>query len=178
MNSLLVAFAGEKTRKYVCQLFENTEFSVDAVCGTGLEILSHVDKSYRGAVLCGGSLYDMSVEELHDSLPKGAVMVLLAGEAELGGLECPNAVKVSAPATEERLIEAVWEAQGLARERTAVPQRSDADKQLIMEAKELLMAQKGLTEQDAYRLIQRTSMNSGAKMVHTARGILDGTISI
>ena len=61
---------------------------------------------------------------------------------------------------------------------SAVLRREVTDKQLIMEAKELLMARKGLPEQEAYRLIQRTSMNNGAKMVHTARGILDGTISL
>ena len=178
MNQLMIAFVGEKTRQHLSQMFEGTAFSVEAVCGTGTEILAHVDRSYRGAVLCGSSLYDMSVEDLHDALPKGAVMVLLAGEEELQGLDCPNAVKVPAPATEEGLMEAIREAQRLSEERTAVPQRSDADKQLIMEAKELLMARKGLPEQEAYRLIQRTSMNNGAKMVHTARGILDGTISL
>lgn len=178
MNQLMIAFVGEKTRQHLAQMFEASEFSVEAICGTGMEILSRVDRTYRGAVLCGSSLYDMSAEELHDSLPKGAVMVLLAGEGELQGLSCSNAIKVPAPATEESLLEAIREAQRLSGERTAVPQRSDADKQLITEAKELLMARKGLPEQEAYRLIQRTSMNSGFKMVHTAQGILDGTIII
>ena len=51
-------------------------------------------------------------------------------------------------------------------------------KALITRAKELLMNRNCMTEEQAHRFIQKRSMDTGAKMVQTARKILDGQIVI
>ncbi len=43
---------------------------------------------------------------------------------------------------------------------------------LIKEAKELLMFRNNMTEEEAYRYIQKCSMDSGTNMVETAQMVL------
>ena len=45
-------------------------------------------------------------------------------------------------------------------------------------AKGGLMDRHGITEEQAHRLLQKKSMDSGEKLVQTARRIIDGTWSI
>lgn len=177
MNQIFVAFAGERTRQYMAEVFQSTDITVAAACGTGMEIISHCRKERNGVVLCGYALYDMTAEELYESLPKGFSMVVLAEEDQLEKLQGGDVVKLRAPVQQAELLETVNRLFTEA-EKVTVPQRSDEDKQLIAEAKQLLMERNTLSEQEAYRFIQKKSMDMGAKMVQTARKILDGQICI
>ena len=56
--------------------------------------------------------------------------------------------------------------------RLSMPRRSEEEKQIIGEAKALLMERHGMTEAEAHRYIQKRSMDAGAKMVQTAKLIL------
>ena len=50
--------------------------------------------------------------------------------------------------------------------------RSDEETRLIREAKELLMARNNMSEEEAYRYIQKCSMDSGTNMVETAQMVM------
>ena len=52
------------------------------------------------------------------------------------------------------------------------PRRSDEDREVIRQAKSLLMERNGLTEDQAHRLLQKKSMDSGVNLVQTARLVL------
>ena len=54
------------------------------------------------------------------------------------------------------------------------PQRSGEEQAIIKEAKGLLMERHGMSEEQAHRFLQKKSMNSGAKMVQTAKLVLGG----
>lgn len=178
MKDILVAFSGEKTREYMTELFAETDISVSAACGTGAEILAAIRARKCPVVLCGYQLYDMEADELYEQLPKGTVMVLLAEEQELECCQALGIMGLKVPASREAVVESVEAAFQTALEKPPVPKRSEEDKQLIARAKEQLMEERQLSEEEAYRLIQRTSMNVGAKMVDTAKKILDGTLSV
>ena len=51
-------------------------------------------------------------------------------------------------------------------------QRSDEENETIIKAKTLLMARNNMSEEEAHRYIQKTSMDSGNSMVETAEMIL------
>lgn len=176
VKGILVAFPGEKTRTYITGVLERMGIAVEAVCGTGVEVISQAKRMKSGILLAGEGLVDMTAQDLRDSLPKGFHMVLLARPSELA--DCRGEVtKVAAPATEQMLVDAVLGVQNeIAQKTAAIPQRSPADKALIAEAKLRIMAQKSISEEEAYRFIQKFSMNMGYKMVQTAQGILDGQI--
>ena len=52
--------------------------------------------------------------------------------------------------------------------------RTAEEEALLLAAKEKLLAERGLTEAQAYRWLQKKSMDHGIKMAELARRVLDG----
>nr|WP_268842151.1 ANTAR domain-containing protein [Pseudoflavonifractor phocaeensis] len=57
-------------------------------------------------------------------------------------------------------------------ERYLRPRRSGADQELVDRAKALIIERKGLSEEEAHRLLQRRSMDSQTRMSQTARLVI------
>lgn len=179
MNHILVAFAGEKTRQRMTDIFESTGIRVSAACCSGAEVLRWTSRMSGGVVLCGYRLLDMMADELYESLPPDFSMLLLATQMELESCAHPEICKLSAPVQRSELVDSIrmlLDQGGV--ESAPVPKRSAEDKLLITRAKELLMSRNCMTEEQAHRFIQKRSMDTGAKMVQTAMRILDGQIVI
>ena len=51
--------------------------------------------------------------------------------------------------------------------------RTEEEKQVITHAKLMLMQQKGMTEEEAHKYLQKKSMDNGTNLVETAHMILD-----
>lgn len=177
VKGILVAFPGEKTRTYITGVLGRIGVPVEAVCSTGIETISRAKSMKSGVLLAGEGLMDMTAQDLRDSLPKGFYMILLARPSELE--DCQGDItKVSAPTTEQMLLDAIQGVERkIAEKAAAIPQRSNEDKELIAKAKRMLMHQNAFSEEEAYRYIQKISMNRGYKMVRTAQGILEGQIT-
>ena len=58
------------------------------------------------------------------------------------------------------------------KKREAGKKRSDKERQIIEQAKALLMERNHMTEDEAHKYVQKTSMESGTDMTETARMIL------
>ncbi len=177
MKHIFVVFTGEKTRKYMADVFSSTDITVTAVCSTGMELLDKCRGVQNGVVLSGYSLCDMTADELGESLPGGFDLVVLAEKAQLGAIETGRVTKLEAPVRQSELLDTVQKLF-TGQEKPRAAQRSDEDRALIAQAKQMLMEQNTLSEEQAYRFIQKRSMDMGAKMVQTARGILSGQICV
>ena len=104
-------------------------------------------------------------------------MLLVASQKYLSECSNQNIVTVSMPIKVHDLIDTLqMMADAIARrrrKRKAVPRgRSDEERALITQAKELLMERNNLTEEEAHRYIQKCSMDSGTNMVETAQMVL------
>lgn len=58
------------------------------------------------------------------------------------------------------------------KKKKAPPKRSPEEQKIIDEAKGLLIERNGMTEQEAFRYIQKCSMDTGRNMVESAQMIL------
>ena len=58
--------------------------------------------------------------------------------------------------------------------RMRLPRRSADEKQLVEEAKALLMRRDGLTEPQAHRMLQQAAMSRGLRMADCAAQIIKG----
>ena len=135
--------------------------------------------SYGGIVITGLRLPDMAATQLAESLPSGYEILLLLTPSQVAlnqewGVSC-----LSIPINRADLVDTVrmMLATGGNRpkgrkEGDLRPRRTAAQQELIQEAKELLMVRNHLTEAQAYRYIQKKSMDSGKKMEETARLVL------
>ena len=179
MNEIMVAFAGERTRQRMKEILESSGISVAVSCGTGAEVLGRAGCMSGGVVLCGNELYDMMAEELYEDLPRGFSMLLLAAGGQREGCVHPEITTLKAPVERSALVNAV---QSMLRQsetqRPSIPRRSEEDCRTIQRAKTVLMELGGMTEEQAHRFLQKRSMDAGAKMVQTARKVLDGQLAV
>lgn len=180
MGRIVVAFEGQNTLMKMCEIVDAGGFQADIACSTGAEVLRYAAKYEIDLILCGFKLRDMVGEELFSDLPNGTDMLMIAPQGELDCLENGQIRGLAAPVRRSALLEQLTNIldEHAAKEKMAAKNRSLADKQVIQDAKQHLMTQHNMTEETAYRFIQKHSMNTGTKMVDMAKRILENAESV
>ena len=176
MPSVLTAFSGVKTREYISDLLEDAGISVETRCGSGAEVLRCCRKGTSGVVLCGLRLLDMGAETLREDLPQGWSMIVLAEADQLDTLTRDDICRLPAPATRSDLVGTVQMLLHPLATENLPPKRSEEEQRIGRQAKALLMERNHMTEEQAHRFLQKRSMDTGARMVQTAIGVLSGAV--
>lgn len=142
---------------------------------TGSEILAKVHQLDSGVVICTRSLKDMHYRVIAESLPDYFEMILLTtGE---GPEDCPpNIVTLSMPLRMSELLQIVEDiqlkfAQQIRKKRGKIKKRNKEEQDFIDQVKRLLMEKNCMTEPEAFRYIQKCSMDSCNGMYDTAQMI-------
>lgn len=177
MTNIIVVFPKIEDAKSIKNLLVKNGFRVNAVCMSGAQALSYADECNDGIIICGYKLADMMYSELHNSLPEGFEMLLMASQRLLSESVGMNIMGLAMPLKVYDLVNTVeMMAQGIARRKKkqkAKPrERNPKEEALIKEAKELLMVRNNMTEEEAHRYIQKCSMDSSTNMVETAQMVL------
>lgn len=177
MVSIVVVFPKYEDAKNIKNVLIRSGFSSVFATPTGAQALSQIDNLSSGIVLCSYKLVDMMYTELHDCLPEGFEMLLMASEHLLAQCEREDVVCLGMPFKVNDMVSTVgMMLEALERKRKERKQkpkiRSDEEMKLLKEAKELLMTRNKLSEEEAHRYIQKTSMDTGCSMVDTAGMIL------
>ena len=129
-----------------------------------------------GVLLCGYHLQDMYYRDLLDYMPDYFEMLLMASQGVISEAP-PSVLCVGMPLKAGDLVNTVsmilsqierrWK-----KDKKKPKQRSWKEQNYISNAKMLLMERNHLSEEDAYRYIQKCSMDSGTNMVETAQMVL------
>ncbi|MCM1048669.1 MAG: ANTAR domain-containing protein [Clostridiales bacterium] len=177
MVNIIIALPKLEEAKGIRSILMKNGFFVTAVCTTGAQALSQTDELNDGIIVCGYKLTDMMYSELHECLPEGFDMLLMASSNVMNECLDNNIVCLTMPIKVHELLDTVsMMCQAIQRRRKKARQqpkvRSEKDTALIKEAKELLMIRNNMTEEEAHRYIQKCSMDSGTNMVETAQMIL------
>ena len=177
MANIIVVFPKIEDAKSIRNLLTRNGFDVMAVCTTGAQVLNYADGMDDGIVVCGYRYADMRYGELHDYLPDGFQMLLIASKGYWGECTADNLVCVSMPLKLHDLIDTLTmmeEAQfRRRRKRKETPRkRSEQDRAVIEKAKEILMERNNMTESEAHHYIQKCSMDSGTNLVETAQMVI------
>lgn len=175
MLSIVVAFPKLENAKSIKNLLIRNGYDVSAVCTSGAQVLNTVNNLDEGIILCGYRFADMHYQELHEYLPKGFQMLLIASKERLETCINNQIVCLGTPIHNTDLLntlEMMTYQDRRRRKKEKTKERTEQDKNIILKAKLLLMERNNLSEEDAYRYIQKTSMDSGTNMVETAQMIL------
>lgn len=177
MVSIIVAFPKTEDAKSIKNLLLRNGFPVAAVCSTGSQAISHADNLGGGIVICGYKLTDMLYSQLHECLPKGFEMLLMASQHILAECMDNDIVCLAMPLKVYDLVNTVdmmiRTAEKRKRNRREKPkERNEAETALIEEAKYVLMDRNNMTEEEAHRYIQKCSMDSSTSMVEMAQMVL------
>lgn len=176
MGSILIALPKIEDARHISDLLKSRGLAVAAICTSGAKILSLVHELDSGVVICGRRLTDMHYTQLAEYLPEYFEMLLISSQNVLG--DCPDGITtlgIPFRASDlAGLVETILsqQAKALKKRKSAPKKRSEKEQNYINNAKWVLMEKNQMTETEAFRCIQKCSMDSGTNMVETAQKIL------
>ena len=172
MAKIIVAFADPGLCERMAGALEGAGMPVFRRCLSGAEAMRALNQCEDGVLVCAPMLRDRTADELVADAGEQA-LVLVAGKPErLALCESPNVFRLAWPFGRAELVSAVRMLLQLHDMRK--PRRGGDERELIERAKRRLMDERGLSEEQAHRMLQRASMNLGIKMIEGARRILNG----
>ena len=178
MSTLIVAFPKLEEAKAVRNLLIHRGFDVAVPCTSGAQAINQADTLSDGIIICGYKLSDnMIYTELNEYKPKSFEMLLVASRNLWGDCQDNDIVCAAMPIKVNDLcstIEMMLQAQIRRRKklRSQPRKRSPEEQKIIDDAKHLLMERNNMSEQEAFRYIQKCSMDSGNTMVESATMVM------
>ena len=177
MAGVIVVFPKSDDAKSIRNLLVRNGYDVAAVCTSGAQALSAADRIGSGVVVCGYKYPDMLYEELYENVMPSFAMLLLASGRALGEGVAEGVVSVAMPLRVQELLSTLDRVmhqldRRRRKRRMMPPARSEKEKKTIQEAKALLMDRNHMSEEEAHRYLQKTSMDSGTNLVETAEMLL------
>ena len=175
MEQVIVAFESTKSALRVKEILESSGTASCILCASAGQVRRTVHKLHITAVVCGFKLADQGAEALFSDLPPTCAMLVLAPQNLLELLQEEDIFRLATPVSKGDLTGSVRMLLQMGRrlERTFKPRRSSEEQALIDQAKALLMERSGMSEAQAHRFLQKTSMDNSARLVQTAQMILD-----
>ena len=141
MAAIIVAFPKVEDAKKLRKLLIRNGYDASMVCDSGAQVVNAVNHLDGGIVICGYKFTDMHYSEIHDYLPKGFQMLLLASPARLA--DCDRGIMCLAmPFRVQDLLDTL-ETMMIQHDRWRKKQknkrkaRTENDKKVITAAKEL-----------------------------------------
>ena len=175
MEQVIVAFENPKSAFRVREVLESSGTASCILCTSAGQVRRTVHKLHVTAVVCGFKLPDQPAEALFSDLPPSCAMLVLAPQNLLDLLQEEDIFRLAAPVPRSDLTASVRMLLQMGRrlERILRPRRSEEEQALIRQAKAVLMDRNGMTEEEAHRFLQKTSMDHGSKLIQTAQMVLD-----
>ena len=164
MSSIVIALPKIEDARKIRSVLERHGFTVASVCSTASNALSSASELGSGVLICGHRLPDMNYLDLAECMPRDFEMLLLASARvmPMKSSDLVNTVSMSLMQQERKHR----------REKKKPKLRSEKEQNYISNAKMMLMQRNHLSEDEAYRYIQKSSMDSGTNMVETAQMLL------
>lgn len=173
MGCILIAMPKYEDANRLADIIKRSEIWQETfVCTTGNEILRRIADQDVSIVIATKKLSDMGYEELSTYLPVSVNMILLTKD---GGLVpfSSNVIRLLMPFKSEDLLGTIrMLSPELFSKPKKKPARTKEEILAIERAKEILISQKHMTEPEAFRYLQKTSMDTGRTLVESAQMIL------
>lgn len=177
MVNIIVVLPKLEEAKTIKSILVRKGFQVNAVCTTGAQAIQQADGLQDGLIVCAYKMSDMLFRELKDCMPAGFELLLLASPKVISEDFGKDVICLSLPLKLYDFVSTVsMMTEGIERKRRKKKEfpreRSSQENALIQEAKELLMVRNHVTEEEAHKYLQKSSMDSGTSMTETAHMVL------
>ena len=139
---------------------------------------SMADRLSDGIIICGYKLSDnMLYSELYEYKPKSFEMLLVASKNLWDDCQDNDIVCAAMPIKVNDLINTIEmmlqvQVRRRKKKRMQPKRRSPQEQKVIDDAKAILMEKNNMTEPEAFRYIQKCSMDSGNTMVESASMVI------
>ncbi|MEE3392860.1 MAG: ANTAR domain-containing protein [Lachnospiraceae bacterium] len=177
MGNIIIALPNEEVSKKISAGLLSHGYDTTVICRSGSDALSEMSNLDAGVVICGSHFSDMELSQFADYLPQ-TFNILAIIKQEKDYLVPEGILKLFSPCKMSDIIDTVGmllENTGIKKKRKKKdlrPERSTEEKETINRAKVLLMDRNNMSEPEAFRYIQKCSMDSGTNMYEMAQMIL------
>ena len=177
MTGIIVVFPNKDNATNIRNLLARGGMDVIGVCSTGAQAMHYADTVDDGIVVCGYRMKDMMYAQLREYLPDSFEMLLIASQDKWSNGDVEGVVGLSTPIKVYDLMNTMnMMLQSVDRKRKKRKKESKSrdpkQQETIRRAKELLMERNNMSEGEAHRYLQKSSMDSGTNMVETAEMVL------
>lgn len=177
MGCIIIAMPRIEDAERLAVILRGKGFFVDFTCDSAADVLRHASYDDSGVVICGYKLKDMPHMELLELLPEHYEMILTVSAARWD-MCADDVLKVELPLKVGdfvRTVEMVSSRMEAGRRKGGKGPggRTKAQQEIVEKAQRLLIERNGMERTEAYRYIQKQSMNSGNSMVEVATTILE-----
>ena len=107
MADIIIAFPKIEDAKNLRRILNKNGHDVTLVCDSGAQIVSAVNSLDGGIVICGYRFSDMHYSEIHEYLPKGFQMLLLASPVKLADCDVRGLMALPMPFKVHSIIDGV-----------------------------------------------------------------------
>ena len=175
MGCVLIAMPRHDDATHLSELLRNGGISEDVhICTTGSDILRKAEDLEVHVVICTRHFSDMGYEELSSYLPHTVSILLLTKDATLVPFSS-NVMRLLMPfksADFVNTVQMLLPYRPYFERKKKKPVRSAGEMQVIDKAKRILMERNEMSEPEAYRYLQKSSMDTGRSLLETAQMIL------
>ena len=168
MRSIIVAYPKKNLAMRLRNVLEDDGLYVSHICATGASVLGIAADLRSGVIITAAVLSDMSAAAMAERLPSGFDVIALSsnGREDYMG----NLITLPLPLDREEFLKTT---ETLVSAQASYTDREGDDRQIISNAKTVLMNLRGISEMQAHKYLQNESMKRSKKMVDVAKEILD-----
>ena len=170
MARIIIAGSTEQSREQLSRLLASSGHPVFRCCSNAGELRRVLNETEDGLLILAGRMADCRPDDLVWDYGERVHILLIAREPVLEECESPDIFRLALPVSGQTVIGSVEMLTQMHRMR--MPKRTGADKQIVEQAKELLMRRHGISEAEAHRTLQRFAMDHGMKMTEYAEKII------
>ncbi len=174
MSYLVIAMPRREDALRLKQIIVRTGLWDEIItCSRGNDVIQTIEEKDVTLVITLRKLKDMGYEELSSCLPVEMPMILMVKDSSIVPFSS-NIYPLELPFRTDQLSQLLRKflPKQKPERKSRKPKRSPREQKIIDDAKALLMEQKDLSEPDAFRYIQKNSMDTGKSMVEAAQMIL------
>lgn len=175
MSGVVIVFPKLEDAKKIQRILTSHGYSQVFAYSTAAMALQSISELDAGVVISAHKLSDMFYLDLKDSLPRNFELVLI-GSANTVATAGTGILSLATPLKVGELISTVDMVMNQVERRykksKKTHKRTEQEENYIRNAKYLLMDRNHLTEEEAFRYIQKCSMDNSTNMVETAQMIL------
>ena len=158
-------------------------YDVLDVCKSGSEVIMKTIQYAPDIIILSYKLPDTTIMEIYDSLVGTCDFLVLVSEQYLSIADenmdvyyLPNPFSKSVLLNSVNMIFQSRKKMARLQKKVENLENKMEERKIIEKAKEILIKNKRITEKEAFRIIQKKSMNSGKKMINIAKEIINSSI--
>ena len=170
MARMIIAGVSETGRDQMARLLASSGFSVYRCCGSESSLRRALAESDDSILIYMGIIPDCMPDDLLWDYGKRLQILWIAKTNVLESCDSPEIFRLSLPTSGQTIVGALEMLNQL--HQRMMPRRTGTDRELVEQAKSLLMKQLNLTEPEAHHLMQKQAMDHGIRMTEYAERIM------